>query len=83
MENLVKLKAAKCVTEPILFFSTLIHSTMRRCVKYHFEYDNKCIWDKVKHETIMLPVDINGDQNWDYMEEYMKKVQEKVKLSSG
>lgn len=71
---LVKPKA-KCVTGLILFF---LSTVIQRCVKDHFGYDNKCTWDKVKHETILLPVDKTGQPDWAYMEEYMRKVEEKT-----
>ena len=74
-EHLVKPKA-KCVTGLILFF---LSTVIQRCVKDHFGYDNKCTWDKVKHETILLPVDKTGQPDWTYMEEYMRKVEEKAK----
>lgn len=74
---LVKPKA-KCVTGLILFF---LSTVIQRCVKDHFGYDNKCTWDKVKHETILLPVDMTGQPDWAYMEEYMRKVKERVKVT--
>lgn len=71
---LVKPKA-KCVTGLILFF---LSTVIQRCVKNHFGYDNKCTWDKVKHETILLPVDKTGQPDWAYMEEYMMEVEKKT-----
>lgn len=71
---LVKPKA-KCVTGLILFF---LSTVIQRCVKDHFGYDNKCTWDKVKHETILLPVDKTGQPDWAYMESYMADLEAKV-----
>lgn len=71
---LVKPKA-KCVTGLILFF---LSTVIQRCVKDHFGYDNKCTWDKVKHETILLPVDKTGQPDWAYMESYMANLETKV-----
>lgn len=71
---LVKPKA-KCVTGLILFF---LSTVIQRCVKDHFGYDNKCTWDKVKHETILLPVDKTGQPDWAYMESYMANLEAKV-----
>lgn len=71
---LVKPKA-KCVTGLILFF---LSTVIQRCVKDHFGYDNKCTWDKVKHETILLPEDKTGQPDWAYMEEYMMEVEKKT-----
>lgn len=66
---------AKCVTGLILFF---LSTVIQRCVKDHFGYDNKCTWDKVKHETILLPVDKTGQPDWAYMESYMADLEAKV-----
>jgi hypothetical protein len=74
---LVKPKA-KCVTGLILFF---LSTVIQRCVKDHFGYDNKCTWDKVKHETILLPVDKTGQPDWTYMESYMANLETKVAKS--
>lgn len=74
---LVKPKA-KCVTGLILFF---LSTVIQRCVKDHFGYDNKCTWDKVKHETILLPVDKTGQPDWAYMESYMASLETKVTKS--
>lgn len=71
---LVKPKA-KCVTGLILFF---LSTVIQRCVKDHFGYDNKCTWDKVKHETILLPVDKTGQPDWAYMESYMASLETKI-----
>lgn len=71
---LVKPKA-KCVTGLILFF---LSTVIQRCVKDHFGYDNKCTWDKVKHETILLPVNKTGQPDWAYMESYMANLEAKV-----
>lgn len=59
-------------------YSVFLSTVIQRCVKDHFGYDNKCTWDKVKHETILLPVDKTGQPDWAYMEEYMRKMEEKV-----
>lgn len=71
---LVKPKA-KCVTGLILFF---LSTVIQRCVKDHFGYDNKCTWDKVKHETILLPVDKTGQPDWAYKESYIANIETKV-----
>lgn len=49
---------------------------IQKCVKQHFGWDDKCTWNKVKKELIKLPIDANGEPNWQYMEEYMKGVME-------
>ncbi len=67
-----------CMTKAILFF---LATVVQRCVKDHFGYDNKCTWDKVKLETVLLPVDASGEPDWVYMDEYMSAVMKKSKTS--
>lgn len=74
---LVKPKV-NCVTEAILFF---LATVVQRCVKDHFGYDNKCTWEKVKLETVMLPVDSSGEPDWVYMDEYMSAVMRESEAS--
>ena len=74
---LVKPKA-DCMTKNILFF---LATVVQRCVKDHFGYDNKCTWDKVKLETVLLPADAFGEPDWDYMDEYMSAVIEESEES--
>lgn len=59
-------------------YSVFLSTVIQRCVKDHFGYDNKCTWDKVKHETILLPVDKTGQPDWAYMESYMANLEAKV-----
>ncbi len=44
-----------------------------------YSYEEKCSADKAKNETILLPATPSGDPDWDYMEAYMKKMEEKAK----
>lgn len=76
---LVKPKVS-CATEAILFF---LATVVQRCVKDHFGYDNKCTWEKVKLETVMLPVDAFGEPDWAYMNEYMAGVMAESEASLG
>ncbi|MBQ0141933.1 MAG: restriction endonuclease subunit S [Prevotellaceae bacterium] len=64
-----------CNSECLLHYFAIV---IEKCVKDHFGYDEKCTWDKVKKETIMLPVDSNGEPDWKYMENYMKTIEDKV-----
>lgn len=43
------------------------------------------MWKKEAMETdkIYLPVDKTGQPDWAYMEEYMRKVEERVKVMMG
>lgn len=44
-----------------------------------FDYISKISKELLNKETIMLPVDKTGQPDWAYMEEYMRKVEEKAK----
>lgn len=54
-------------------------TAMQKCVKDHFGYDNKCTWNKVKEEYIYLPVDDDGAPDWQYMENCMKRKEERAR----
>lgn len=61
----------------LLFFATVIQKT----IKQKYGYENKAGWQKVKEEKIKLPVDINGNPNFAYMEKYMQNLESAVKSS--
>lgn len=46
-----------------------------------FDYTSKISKELLNKETIMLPVDKTGQPDWGYMEEYMRKVEERVKVT--
>lgn len=48
-----------------------------------FDYTSKISKELLNKETIMLPVDKTGQPDWVYMEEYMRKVEERVKVIMG
>ena len=66
------------VSEHVLFYLATI---VQRCIKDHFGYDNKCTWDKVKEETIKLPIDDQGNPDWAYMDSYMGAVMQDAESS--
>lgn len=46
-----------------------------------FDYTSKISKELLNKEMIMLPVDKTGQPDWAYMEEYMRKVKERVKVT--
>ena len=44
-----------------------------------FDYKEKPSFEKYRALKIMLPMDMTGQPDWAYMEEYMRKVEEKAK----
>lgn len=61
----------------LLFLTTVIQAS----IQTKFSYDNKAIWQKVKEETIPLPLKPHQgdysqeDIDWDYMESFMSQFQ--------
>ena len=51
---------------------------IQRCVKQYFGWNDKCTWDKVKEQMICLPITSTGEPDWQYMEEYMRKIMEEI-----
>lgn len=67
---LVKTKADIDSVFTLMFLAT----ALEKAIKDRFSYDNKCIWDKAKLLTVMLPVDVEGNPDWTYMDVYMSKI---------
>ena len=63
-----------CTSEYVLQFMACV---IEKCVKSHFGYENKCTWDKVKEQMIRLPITSTGEPDWQYMEDYMRKIMDK------
>lgn len=53
------------------FISCMLNGVLTR----KYSYEEKCSADKVKNETIMLPIDKDGNPNWNYMNEYMRDIE--------
>lgn len=52
---------------------------MAKCIekitKEQFSYDKKATWDRVKLCEVSLPVTLNGDIDFDYMERYIRAIE--------
>lgn len=57
------------------FVACILNATFTR----KFSYEEKCSPQKALAEVMRLPIDKTGQPDWAYMEEYMRKVEEKVK----
>ena len=56
------------VLDNVLFFL----ATIVQQVTYHkYNRDNLAVWSKVKNDYIKLPVNFNGDPDWQYMDQYI------------
>ncbi|MBR2943627.1 MAG: restriction endonuclease [Clostridia bacterium] len=74
---LIKSYYPKMSEKCLLFLATIIQKT----IKQKYGYENKAGWSKVKDEKIKLPVDIDGNPNFAYMEEYMQNLEIEVNSS--
>ncbi len=74
LEDAYLIKAYDNITsaDVLQFLATVI----QKDIKQHFSYDDKCTWDKAKEMIIHLPANPNGKPDWEYMENYMKKILE-------
>jgi len=69
-------------TSQLLFLAT----TTQASIQNKFSYENKAIWNKVQKESIKLPLKPSADPSnytqkdidWDYMENFMKIIEEKA-----
>jgi len=52
-----------------LFIATVISQN-----KYRYRFGRKAFFNKFENEIIKLPVDKNGDINWQFMEDYIKSL---------
>ena len=59
----------------LLFFLT---SFRQKALSLGFDYGNKFRRDIATNIIVKLPVDINGNPDWDYMEKYISNIKRKV-----
>lgn len=69
---LIKLKNFKPTDKILLFLATCL----RKAIKHKFGYDNKAGWEKVENEFVKLPVDENGNPDYNYMHDYISELEE-------
>ena len=76
---LIKSKKYNFNASQMLFITSILRAT----IKKHFGYDNKAVWQKVSNLLIKLPVDVNGDPDWQYMDRYISWIKQysKYKLT--
>lgn len=65
----------KCMSDRAKqFVACILNATFTR----KFSYEEKCSPQKALAEAMRLPMDKTGQPDWAYMEEYMRKVEERV-----
>lgn len=61
------------------FVACILNVTFTR----KFSYEEKCSPQKALAEVMRLPIDKTGQPDWAYMEEYMREMEERVKVMMG
>lgn len=74
--NAYLIKPLTTISENSLIF---LATVTQKCIKDHFGYENKCTWEKVALEKIVLPSTDEGEPDWDYMDKYMSEVIDEAK----
>lgn len=59
------------------FLATVMSKTLQR----NYNFGNKAVYSKVKNEYILLPRLINGEPDWQYMEDYMREIEQQVSMN--
>ena len=65
--------------ECLMYLATVVEQ-----ITYHkYSRDNLAVWSKVKNDSVKIPVTINGQPDFDYMTQYIKMMQKRVKNNIG
>lgn len=64
---LIKAKAHKDTINTLLYFACVIE----KAIKQKFSYDNKAVWDRVKSQKILLPVNEANQVDLEFMDLYI------------
>lgn len=64
---LIRAITHKDTTNTLLYFACVIKKT----IKQLFSYDNKAVWDRVKKQKILLPVNDSDNIDFDFMDLYI------------
>lgn len=59
------------------YIAAIINASIGR----KYEFKDMCCQKELVKEFIKLPIDVNGDPDWAYMEEYMKALEKRVTCS--
>lgn len=63
----------------VSFPTNLFLSRILETVIYpRYTRDDACIWERIKYDEILLPVDSDSNPDWKYMEQYMQNILNEV-----
>ena len=71
---LIKAKTHNDTVNSLLF----IACTIQKSIKSIFSYDKKATWNRVKHESIPLPVDLSGEIDYSLIETFVSAIKKKA-----
>lgn len=63
--------------------SLFIKTIFEKRFSDNYSFSDGMIPDRIRNKKIKLPADINGNPDWNFMEEYMKKIKAKAETSLG
>lgn len=72
---LIKPRAAISEKSTLFFLA----ACLERAIKDRFGYDDKCVWEKVRNLSVMLPVTQANEPDYAYMAKYMDAVHDRVR----
>ena len=66
-----------------MYSGAFLASAIRAMFLDKYGFSEMCTLKALKSEKIKLPIDANGEPDWDYMESYMKTIMENAELKMG
>ena len=67
----------KVKTQDVSFATNLFLSRVLETVIYpRYTRDDACIWERIRNDAILLPVDADANPDWTYMDKYMRSMME-------
>ncbi|WP_347223996.1 restriction endonuclease subunit S, partial [Bacteroides congonensis] len=71
---LIKARTHNDTENSLLFMAC----TIQKSIKSIFSYDKKATWNRVKHESIPLPVDLSGEIDYSLIETFVSAIKKKA-----
>lgn len=71
---LIKARTHNDTENSLLFIACII----QKSIKSIFSYDKKATWNRVKHESIPLPVDLSGEIDYSLIETFVSAIKKKA-----
>ena len=69
---LIKSKSSRVNNSKLLMF---LSTAIRKAIKHLYGYEKKASWERVKNNTIFLPISFNGNIDFEFMESCMAELE--------